>query len=364
MKRDPNVRTPPPLDEVLAWEALQARDAGWDGRFVYGVTSTRIYCRPSCPSRIPRRDRVRFFAGPAEASASGFRPCKRCRPGAAAAPVPGEQAVRRAVEYLDRHADERVSLTVLAREARLSPFHLQRTFKRIVGLSPREYLLARRADRLRAGLRSERSVSRATFEAGFGSSSRVYEGANQLLGMTPGAFRKGGAGMEIRYTIVDSPFGRLLIGVTDRGVAAVLLGDRDTTLERDLATQFPQARRTRVDDGDDWLAQLVEKVADKVRRPGATDAIPLDLNGTAFQWLVWRALVSIPAGETRTYSQLAAEVGKPRAVRAVASACAANHLAVVVPCHRVVRTDGSLGGYRWGLPRKAALLAEEAAVPA
>ena len=349
------------FDEARAWAAVESRDQAWDGRLVYGVTSTRIYCRPSCPSRRPRRDRVRFFHSPVDAEAAGFRACKRCRPNTVPGASSAETAVRRALMHLDRQGDERVSLVALARVAGMSPFHLQRTFKRLVGLSPREYLAARRADRLRKELRGPGTVSRATYEAGFGSSSRVYEGAPRFLGMTPGTYRKGGAGMQIRFTIVPSPFGRLLVGATDRGVCAVLLGDNDGRLVRDLAAQFPRAERTRVDEGDLWLTGLVRRVAEQMRQPSLPDAIPLDLRGTAFQYRVWEALASIPAGETRTYSEVARQVGKPRAVRAVASACAANRVAVVVPCHRVIRTDGSLGGYRWGLPRKAALLAEERA---
>jgi AraC family transcriptional regulator of adaptative response/methylated-DNA-[protein]-cysteine methyltransferase len=355
--------SPPPPDR--AWRALLQRDGTFDGRFVYGVTSTRIFCRPSCPSRHPRRDRVRFFAGPPEATAAGFRACKRCKPTSDGV-SDAERGVERARAFLDAHADERVSLARLAKEAGVSAAHLQRTFKRIMGLSPREYSAARRRDRLRTALRSEGSVSRATFEAGYGSSSRVYERAHALLGMTPATYRKGGAGMEIRYTIVPSAYGRLLVGATDKGVAAVALGDSDTALVRELAGNFPDAVRTRVDDGDDWLTGLVTRVAAAIKGPNGSrrkaTPIPVDLAGTAFQWRVWKALTTIPAGETRTYQQLARSLGKPRAVRAVASACAANRLAVVVPCHRVIRTDGSLGGYRWGLPRKAALLEQERAM--
>jgi AraC family transcriptional regulator of adaptative response/methylated-DNA-[protein]-cysteine methyltransferase len=322
---------------------------------VYGVTSTRIFCRPSCPSRRPRRDRVRFFPGPAEAEAQGYRACKRCRPSARATATATEQAVRMALAFLDRQGERRVSLTELAGEVGISPFHLQRSFRRLVGLSPREYVAARRTDRLRRELRGPGTITRALYEAGFG------ERAPRLLGMTPGAYRKGGAGMDIRYTMVDSPYGRLLIGATDRGVCSVILGEREAALERDLAAQFPNATRTRVNEGDAWLARLVRQVAGQLKRPAATGAIPLDLHGTAFQYRVWEALMAIPAGETRTYTQLARQVGKPRAVRAVASACAANRVAVVVPCHRVIRSDGSLGGYRWGLLRKAALLRQERA---
>jgi AraC family transcriptional regulator of adaptative response/methylated-DNA-[protein]-cysteine methyltransferase len=348
-------------DPETAWGAVTRRDHAWDGQLFYGVTSTGVFCRPSCASRRPRRDRVQFFSRWEEAEAAGFRACKRCRPKTAAGPTATEQLVQRTLAHLEGHPDGPVRLSDLARAAGVSAWHLQRTFKKALGLSPREYAAARRAERLRSGLRREGSVSRATYEAGFGSSSRVYESAHRLLGMTPGAFRKGGAGMEIRYTIVASPYGKLLVAATDRGVCAVMLGDQDASLEKDLRAQFPQASRTRVDEGDGWLEQLVARVAEQVKRPGALEDIPLDLSGTAFQWRVWQALATIPAGETRTYQQVARAVGKPRAIRAVASACAANRLAVVVPCHRVIRSDGSLGGYRWGLPRKAALLAGERA---
>ncbi|MBL8978338.1 MAG: bifunctional DNA-binding transcriptional regulator/O6-methylguanine-DNA methyltransferase Ada [Gemmatimonadetes bacterium] len=348
-----------PLTADAAWRAVTARDRAWDGRFVYGVRTTGIYCRPSCPSRRALRENMSFYPTAEAARGAGFRACKRCRPDTAA--EAGNPAVARARDWLDRHAGERVSLAHLATVSGVSAWHLQRTFKREVGLSPREYAAALRADRLRAALRAEPSVSRAVYEAGFGSSSRVYEGAHRLLGMTPGRYREGGKGMELRYTIVPSPHGRLLVAATDRGVAAVLLGESDAALTRDLARQFPEAERARVDTGDEWLRELVRGVAAEVARPGSGGGLPLDLHGTAFQWKVWRALTTIPAGETRTYTELARSVGRPRAVRAVASACAANRVAVLVPCHRVVRSDGSLGGYRWGLERKARLLAREQA---
>jgi AraC family transcriptional regulator of adaptative response/methylated-DNA-[protein]-cysteine methyltransferase len=349
------------VEEATAWDAVASRDRSQDGHFVYGVSSTGVFCRPSCPSRRPRRDRVRFFLDPALARAAGFRACKRCRP-EGNQPNAAAVAIGRARAYLDLHVGAPVRLATLAREAGLSPWHLQRTFKRIIGLSPREYAESLRTGRLRSALRSESSVSRATFETGFGSSSRLYERAHILLGMTPGAYRQGGAGMEIRYTIVASPFGRLLVGVTVRGVAAVLLGDHDAGLVRDLKDQFPRATLERVDAGaEEWLGKLVRQVAARIARPGEVsgEPLPLDLAGTAFQWKVWQALLEIPPGQTVSYQQLAQRLGAPRSVRAVASAVAANRAAVIVPCHRVIRSDGSLGGYRWGLPRKKELLAAE-----
>jgi AraC family transcriptional regulator of adaptative response/methylated-DNA-[protein]-cysteine methyltransferase len=350
----------PTLDNDSAWEAVLQRDRDWDGRLFYGVTSTGVACRPSCPSRRPRRDRVRFYATLADALAAGFRPCRRCHPEQLTLSPAATLAVR-VKAYLDQHADAVVSLQTLAGAVGVSPWHLQRTFVREVGMSPREYAVSRRAARLRDDLRREPSVSRATYSAGFGSSSRLYEHATELLGMTPGAYRRGGQGMEIRYTVVDSPLGRLLVAVTDRGVCAVTLGESDRALERALRQQFPAASVERVDAGDDWLSGLVAEVGARIERPGANgpQTPPLDLQGTAFQYRVWQALLAIPVGETRTYQQLARAVGKPRAIRAVANACAANRVAVVVPCHRVIRSDGSLGGYRWGLPRKEKLLAEE-----
>lgn len=341
-----------------AWQAVVTRDRAADGRFVYAVRTTGVFCRPSCASRRARRENVAFYVDAAAARAAGFRPCKRCRP-EEPPEDPAAKAVTRARAYLDAHAEERVTLAVLARAAGLSAGHLQRTFTRLVGLSPKAYAAARRAERLRAGLRAGGTVSRAVYDAGFGSGSRVYESAHRLLGMTPGSFKQGGRGMTLRYSIVTSPLGRLLVAATDRGVAAVLPGDRDEVLVRELRAQFPDAGLARVDRGDAWLRDLVRRVAEEVRRPGQGASIPLDLHGTAFQWKVWQALTAIPAGETRTYTEVARRIGRPRAVRAVASACAANRVAVVVPCHRVLRRDGSLGGYRWGLPRKRALLARE-----
>ncbi|MEO8636096.1 MAG: bifunctional DNA-binding transcriptional regulator/O6-methylguanine-DNA methyltransferase Ada [Gemmatimonadales bacterium] len=348
-----------PIEVAAAWDAVSRRDTAWDGQLVYGVTSTKIYCRPSCPSRRARQDRVRFFPDTDSARSAGFRACRRCHPDMRQLSR-ADQAIVRARALLDAALDRTVPLTELAGASGLSPWHLQRIFRKVVGVSPRAYQAARRAERLKSGLKREPNVSQAAYLAGFGSGSRLYEQAHTLLGMTPGAYRRGGKGMEIRYTIVDSPLGRLLVAVTDRGVCAVAVGQSDTTLIRELDAEFPDAHRARVDDGADaWLGDLIERVAREVHQPGRDRTIPLDLQGTVFQWKVWQALQDIPAGETRSYTALARSVGSPRAVRAVASACAANKVAVVVPCHRVIREDGSLGGYRWGLPLKEQLLETE-----
>lgn len=277
--------------------------------------------------------------------------------------APPGSATAAARKYLDSHSSERVTLRELARAVGMSPFHLQREFKRRFGMSPSEYARARRQSRFRDLLRSEETVSRATYEAGFGSSSRVYEGAARDLGMTPAAYRRGAAGVKIRYTVVRSPFGRLLVAVTERGVCAVKLGDDAAALEQALHEEFPRAEITRVRSGDRWLEELVARVATHL--PAGQTArdteIPFDVVGTSFQWRVWRALQEIPPGETRSYSEVARRIRRPKAVRAVAQACAANRIAVVVPCHRVIREDGTLGGYRWGLEVKSRLLGAEGA---
>ncbi|MFZ5623533.1 MAG: bifunctional DNA-binding transcriptional regulator/O6-methylguanine-DNA methyltransferase Ada [Gemmatimonadota bacterium] len=338
-----------------AWQAVVDRDPRFDGKFVYAVRTTRVYCRPICPSRRPARRHVMFFAAPEAAAAAGFRPCKRCRPDHPMGPAVQEQ-VARARAYLDAHADLRISLDRLAEEVGLSPFHLQRAFKRIVGVSPRAYAAAARAHRLRSSLRSEVTVGRAVYEAGFNSSSSAYQAAPAAIGMTPAQYRRGGLGVRIRYTIVDSPVGRLLAGATDRGVAAVILGESDAAVEALLADEYPRAVRLRDDEG---LAEWVDGVLRLLEGDAARDRLPVDVPATDFQLRVWAALRRIPFGTTRTYGEIAAELGAPGAARAVARACATNPIALVVPCHRVVREDGALGGYRWGIERKERLLAEE-----
>ena len=348
------------ISDAEAWRAVAARDASVDGRLFYAVTSTRIYCRPSCPSRRPRRENVRFFSSASTAEGEGFRACRRCRPN----DVPrAAESVARAKEILDRHADTgaegSVPLDDLSAAVGMSPFHLQRVFQAQVGLSPARYLRARRGERFKSQLRTGGSVSRATYDAGLSSSSRAYELAESQLGMSPATYRHGGKGAEIRYRVVRSSLGQVLVAATSRGVCAVKLGDDTDVLERELAAEYPQASLERARGRDDEFSACVEAIVRFVDRDGASPTIPVDVRGTAFQWRVWRALQAIPRGETRSYTEVAAAIGKPSAVRAVASACANNRVALVIPCHRVVRADGSLSGYRWGPERKRKLLERE-----
>jgi AraC family transcriptional regulator of adaptative response/methylated-DNA-[protein]-cysteine methyltransferase len=304
------------------------------------------------------RTNTRFFATPDEAEAAGFRACRRCRPSDASFRGAANASVERARAFLDRHTDRAISLRELAREVKLSPSHLQRSFKRVTGLSPKEYQDARRVRQLRSRLRAGDSVSRATYEAGFGSSSRVYERADRELGMTPASFRRGGRGVAIAYTIAGTPLGRVLVATTERGVCAVELGATDDDVLAALQRDFSQATITR---GDDEHAEWVSAVVNAVRDPlQAIDArVPLDMHGSAFQQRVWKALRAIPAGARRSYAEIAKAIGQPSAARAVARACATNRLAVIVPCHRVVRGDGELAGYKWGTERKKRLLDRE-----
>jgi len=341
-----------------AWRAVERRDRRSDGAFVYAVRSTGVYCKPSCPSRRPSRANVRFFLTTKDAELAGYRACLRCRPGDEHSPSSTDAAVERARSYLDRNSERPVPLAELAEHAGVSAWHLQRSFKRLLGVSPKAYQDARRVSRFKSRLRAGDTVSRATYEAGFGSSSRVYERSGVLLGMTPAAYRRGGAGVRIAYTITDAPIGRVLVAMTERGVCAVELGGTDAEVVQALQNDFPRAT---IERGDDEHRAWVRAVVDRVRDPGRerSSDVPLDMAGSAFQLRVWKALQEIPAGERRSYGEVAAAIGRPSATRAVARACATNHLAVVVPCHRVVRSDGDLAGYKWGLDRKRRLLAKE-----
>lgn len=345
----------PRIDDERAWAAVLVREGRYDGRFVYAVATTGVYCRPSCPSRRPARSNVSFFDAPAGAEAAGYRACLRCHPRASSsAPA---RTVTKVRAYIEAHADEPLTLAVLAREAGSSPHHLQRVFKRATGLSPKEYAAAVRTQRFKAHVK-ESSVTNAIYEAGYGSGSRLYESADARLGMTPATYRQGGRGMRIHYTIADSPLGRLLVGATERGVCAVQLGDSDRALSKALLEEYPRAE---VERDDDTLGPWLEAILAHLQGRSPALDLPLDLQATAFQWAVWKALREIPYGSTRSYAEIAATVGKPRAVRAVARACASNRVALVVPCHRVIASDGRSGGYRWGAERKQRLLDREKA---
>jgi AraC family transcriptional regulator of adaptative response/methylated-DNA-[protein]-cysteine methyltransferase len=339
------------------WDAVMARQDAEVAPFVYAVTTTGVYCRPSCPSRRPRRDHARFFATPALAEAAGFRACRRCRPSGVSPDAAQRAMVRRACAHIDS-AEGRVSLEQLATSAGMSRFHFQRVFKRIAGMTPFEYGRARRVTRLRRELGERQSIVGSIFGAGFGSSSRVYERLDTTLGMTPGQFRQGGAGLEITWSVAPCSLGQLLVATTDRGVCAVEFGQDEAELTRRLAARFPRATLTAARPG---ASRVIARIASIVEQPARASRtpIPLDVQGTAFQRRVWKALEQIPAGATRSYGDVAAIVGAPAAARAVARACAANPVAVLIPCHRVVRGDGEPGGYRWGVARKRALLARE-----
>lgn len=358
MAADHRTPTSAPSD-AEAWRAVETRDARYDGELFYAVRSTHIYCRPSCPSRRPSRENVSFYDNAVAAERAGYRACLRCDPRGEHGESSAAKAIEKARVYLDENADRAVTLTELAAHVGVSASHLQRSFKRIVGVSPKAYQDAQRVSRFKSRLRAGDTVSRATYEAGFGSSSRVYERTDDMLGMTPASYKRGGEGVHIGYTIADAPVGRVLVATTSRGVCSVALGASDTEVERALRADFPKAT---IERNDEQHLTWVRAVLDRVRSPKRVRAnrIPLDVSGTAFQHQVWSALQEIPAGERRTYSEIADAIGRPTASRAVARACATNRVAVVIPCHRVVRAGGELSGYKWGVERKKKLLAEEA----
>lgn len=345
------------IDERAAWAAVTKRDRARDGEFVFAVKTTGIFCRPSCPARRPRRENVLFFATPDEAVAGGFRACKRCRPRAARSPA--DALVARARAWLDRAvaaSDGPITLAALARELDVSPFHIQRSFKRAHGVSPRAYVDAARAARFAAGARAGRRVADAAQDAGYGSSRALYEGATRALGMTPGALRRRGEGERIAYTTADTGYGVMLVAESARGVVRVSLGDHEDDLVAALERDLSRATLVRDDVGLRDRVRAIVRVAE-----GAEADVPLDLRGTSLELRVWDALRKIPRGTTTSYGELARAIGEGRAVRAVARACGANPVALVVPCHRVVAKDGALTGYRWGLDRKKRILEAEAA---
>jgi AraC family transcriptional regulator of adaptative response/methylated-DNA-[protein]-cysteine methyltransferase len=356
------------------WHAVQVRDRNADGAFVYGVRSTGIYCRPSCPSRKPRREQVVFFSLPDAAEQEGFRECRRCRP--RAVPI-GDSRIERVARVcreidaqvqadpgIDLRSDTQLTLAALGKSAGMSPHQLDRAFRSAMGITPRQYADAQRMRRLKSRLKKGENVTTALYEAGYGSSSRLYERAPSHLGMTPAEYGRGGARMEIHYTIVDSPLGRLLVGATARGVSALYLGQSDAALRAALRKEYPAAElisETAASSRNNWgrLGDRVNKILAHLRGREPHLDLPTDVQGTAFQRRVWEELRRIPYGETKTYTQVARAIGKPAAIRAVARACATNPVSVVVPCHRVVRQDGSLAGYRWGINVKQALLEKE-----
>jgi AraC family transcriptional regulator of adaptative response/methylated-DNA-[protein]-cysteine methyltransferase len=343
----------PPLDPARRWRIVLSRDRRFDGTFVYAVRSTGIYCRPSCPSRRPRRGQVRFFPIPEAAEAEGFRACRRCHPRRARPADPALTAVQELCRMIETHIEEPADLAALGRRTGLSPHQVGRAFRRILGVSPRQYRDARRLAHLRTALKERRRVSPAIYEAGFGSSSRVYERAAGALGMTPATYSRGGRGVAIRYAVVPSPLGQLLVAATPRGVCRIALADSPVTLERDLEREFPAAVMTR-DTGSlaAWTGAIVRYL--QGREPSLD--LPLDIRATAFQQRVWNELRKIPYGRTRSYQAVARAIRRPNATRAVARACASNPVSLAIPCHRVIREDGDLGGYRWGVERKRRLL--------
>lgn len=338
------------------WAAVAARDAGADGQFFYSVKTTGVYCRPACAARTARPQNVEFHATAADAERAGFRPCKRCKPDQL--PLAEQHAATIAqLCRLIESADQAPTLEELASHAGLSTFHLHRVFKAITGVTPKQYAGAHRTNRIKAELIRSSTVTEAIYGAGYNSNGRFYEQSNEVLGMTPSAYRAGGANTEIRFAIGECSLGSILVAASERGVCAILIGDDPEALARDLQDRFPRAHLI---GGDADFELLVAKVVGFVEAPALGLDLPLDVRGTAFQQRVWQALREIPAGKTTSYTEIARRIGAPSAVRAVGGAIAANPLAVAIPCHRVIRTDGSLCGYRWGVERKLALIEREA----
>jgi len=337
------------------WNAVMARDAARDGEFVFAVSSTGVYCRPSCPARRPRRGNVQFFSGPEQAERGGYRACLRCKPKSFSGNAESN-AAKAICRFIEQHLDEPLTLERLGKEFRQSPFHLQRRFKAALGITPREYADSCRMRMLKRNLQAGDSVTRAMYDAGYGSSSRLYERTASQLGMTPDKYRRGAIAAAIRYTCADSPLGRMLIAATERGICAIQFARSDGELIEGLKREFPFATRKSDQAG---LQSWVDSLLKHIRGKALDSSLPLDIRATAFQRRVWTYLQSIPFGATRSYSQVAQAIGQPSACRAVARSCATNPVAVAIPCHRVVREDGSMGGYRWGMERKKALLEME-----
>jgi AraC family transcriptional regulator of adaptative response/methylated-DNA-[protein]-cysteine methyltransferase len=345
--------------EQSYWQAVLDHDRSFDGQFFYGVLSTGVYCRPSCPGRRPLRRNVQFYASPQQAEQDGLRACLRCRPLALTGTDPNSERIAALCRFIEQRVtgDQAPTLAELSQEAGLSPFHLQRSFKAVTGVTPRQYADSCRLNSLKQGLRVDgQSITRSMVDAGYGSPSRLYERSDSQLGMTPGAYRRGGAGVHIRFTSIETSVGPMLLAATDRGVCAIQFGEDP---ERMLETEFPQAliERTDRDPLAGWAADVASYLEGK--RPRLD--LPLDIQATAFQRIVWEYLQTIPRGKTQSYSQVAQGIGRPKAARAVANACASNQVAIAIPCHRVVRGTGEPGGYRWGAERKQAILEAESA---
>ncbi|HRI04153.1 MAG TPA: bifunctional DNA-binding transcriptional regulator/O6-methylguanine-DNA methyltransferase Ada [Pyrinomonadaceae bacterium] len=343
------------METEVLWRAVEARDARFDGAFVFGVKTTGIFCRPSCSARKPKRENVLFFNETAEAEACGYRSCLRCRPTNAAEADPQVMMVVAACREIEEMPE--ATLEELAGTAGLSTYHFQRTFKEIVGLSPKKYSEAIKMERFKEGIRDGSDVVTAMYDAGYGSSSRLYEKAAENLGMTPAIYKKGGKGMNINYIITDCELGKLLVARTSRGICSVTFGDSDNELREGLDSEFPNAE---IAENDHDLKAAVDAIIKYLAGKNKRLVLPLDLQATAFQMQVWDFLRKIPYGETRSYSEVAAEMGDKKKVRAVAQACAKNRVALLIPCHRVIASDGKLSGYRWGIERKKKLLAAEA----
>lgn len=334
------------------WEAVVARDSNQDGDFLFAVSTTGVYCRPSCPAKRPRRENVTFFRHPEEAEKAGYRACLRCKPKSIAG-NPQTATVKEMCRYIEQHLDEPVTLQKLSTVFGQSPFHLQRTFKKALGITPRAYADSCRMGLLKRNLQAGRSVTHALYDAGYSSSSRLYERTASHLGMTPDKYRRGAIAATIRYTCTDSPLGRMLVAATEKGICAVQFSDTDEELTEGLKREFPFAVRKRDDESmQRWTVAVLRQISGhKLNR-----SLPLDIQATAFQRRVWNHLQSLPFGTTQSYGEVAKAIGRPTAARAVARACASNRIAVAIPCHRVVREDGEMGGYRWGVERKRALL--------
>jgi AraC family transcriptional regulator of adaptative response/methylated-DNA-[protein]-cysteine methyltransferase len=346
----------PAIDDDARWAAFVTRDAVFDGTFYACVETTGIYCRPSCPARRARREHVSFYDTPADAEAAGFRPCKRCRPDQASLLQQHADKVAKACRLIEA-SEQEPALGALAEAVRLSPYHFHRLFKARLGVTPKAYAAAHRNKRVREELGRSATVTQAIYGAGFSSNGRFYATSTEVLGMTPRQFRSGGSNAEIRYAIGESPLGLVLVAASDKGVCAIFFGDDPDSLAGDLAKQFPRARLI---GNDPNFEELAGKVISFVEDPSIGLDLPLDIRGTAFQHRVWEALRRIPLGSTASYAEIAKAIGAPKAVRAVARACGSNGIAVAIPCHRVIGSDGSLTGYRGGIARKRALLAKEA----